>query len=661
MNDPALSSDRTATHARDAAAIAGVLLVAYVATLAPGVTLWDSGEFLSAIATLGVPHPPGTPLFVILGHAWSDALGFLPLAVAMNLASAIATAVACGALAAVFLRWAGTRAMVVGGIVAGTMAAVWQSATETEVYAFALCLAALYLVVADRAGRWGSARHRLLVAFLFGLAVSLQISALVAGPAAVLLLSTGADGHWAWRRALAPAGAWVAAVGIGTASVGLIIAGAAVMLVASAIPARAGGPRRAEGLVTAVLLGLGASFVLVMLVRAQHDPALNQGDPSTWERLWAVIGRQQYDVPGLWPRRAPWWLQIGNLIQYADWQIAASLSDAPGPSVARTPFTILAVLAAGYGAAWHRRQDLRSFRVMVCALLSATLGVVAILNLRAGPSYGWGVLPDGALREARERDYFFALAFALWGLWAGLGVAVLALRARGARGRGLITASAALPLALNWWAADRRRLPDARLAESLGVGILQAAPPNAVLLTAGDNDSYAAWYAQHVLGRRPDVTTVVTPMLGAAWYREELRRRHALLSTDVARTWRGELPTMRAIAEGAERLGRPLVASAGLDKGQRTALHASWRFTGLAYAAVSGAPAGASLVIDSAAVSGLVDSLNRRGLAPEGAPARGSAARYIQRLLQCPHAAVDAPPGAHRSELVGLLESTCNY
>lgn len=660
MNDPALSPDRNATHKRDAAIIAGVLLVAYVATLAPGPTLWDSGEFLSAVATLGVPHPPGTPLFVALGRVWSDALGFLPLAVAMNLASAIATAVACGALAAVFLRRAGTRGMVAGGVVAGTMAAVWQSATETEVYAFALCLAALYLLAADGAGRRGSTRHRLLVAFLFGLAVSLQISALVAGPAAVMLLSTDADGRWVWRQALAPAGAWVAAVGIGTASVGLAVAGAAMMLVAPTIVAHAGGFRKSEGLGAGLVLVLGASFVLVMLVRAQHDPALNHGNPSTWERLWAVIGRQQYDVPGLWPRRAPWWLQIGNLIQYADWQVASSLSDAPGASLARTPFTILAALAAGYGAAWHRRLDIRSFRAMVCALLCATLGVIAVLNLRAGPSYGWGILPDGALREARERDYFFALAFALWGLWAGLGVARLALGARGAMGRRLITAAAALPLLLNWAAADRRRLPDARLAESLGMAMLQAAPPNAVLMTAGDNDSYATWYAQHVLKRRPDVTTVVTPMLGAGWYRDELQRRHSLLGAAVARTWQGELPTLRAIAERSELLGRPLVVSAGLDKGQRTALRSFWRFTGITYQVRSGAPTGAPVVIDSATARGLIDSLNVRGLGLESAPARGSAGGYIQRLLQCPHAAIEAPT-ARRSELVGLLESTCNY
>ncbi|MGH7693678.1 MAG: protein O-mannosyl-transferase family, partial [Gemmatimonadaceae bacterium] len=46
------------------AIVAGVLTSVYLATLAPGVTLWDAGEFQSAIRSLGIPHPPGTPLYV---------------------------------------------------------------------------------------------------------------------------------------------------------------------------------------------------------------------------------------------------------------------------------------------------------------------------------------------------------------------------------------------------------------------------------------------------------------------------------------------------------------------------------------------------------------------------------------------------------------------
>jgi hypothetical protein len=61
-------------------------------------------------------------------------------------------------------------------------------------------------------------------------------------------------------------------------------------------------------------------------------------------------------------------------------------------------------------------------------------------------------------------------------------------------------AVAGLPLILNWQAATRR--PDALLATTFGEALLASAPPNAVLLVAGDNDSYTTWYRQAVLGER---------------------------------------------------------------------------------------------------------------------------------------------------------------
>jgi hypothetical protein len=77
-------------------------------TLAPGVTPWDSGEFLAAIHALGIPHPPGTPLYVLLGKVWSmvfaDVFGF---ARAINLLSAVCTALGCGILPGMLAKWTG--------------------------------------------------------------------------------------------------------------------------------------------------------------------------------------------------------------------------------------------------------------------------------------------------------------------------------------------------------------------------------------------------------------------------------------------------------------------------------------------------------------------------------------------------------------------------
>jgi hypothetical protein len=58
------------TPYRTAIAVTLVVLTVYVVTLAPTVTFWDAGEFIAAAYTLGIPHPPGTPLFVMIAHTW---------------------------------------------------------------------------------------------------------------------------------------------------------------------------------------------------------------------------------------------------------------------------------------------------------------------------------------------------------------------------------------------------------------------------------------------------------------------------------------------------------------------------------------------------------------------------------------------------------------
>ena len=69
-----------------AGVVSAAAFVLYVLTLAPTVTLVDSGELIVASAKLGVAHPPGFPLYVLLAHIAS----LLPLgstAVRIHLAS----------------------------------------------------------------------------------------------------------------------------------------------------------------------------------------------------------------------------------------------------------------------------------------------------------------------------------------------------------------------------------------------------------------------------------------------------------------------------------------------------------------------------------------------------------------------------------------------
>ena len=87
-----MSRPASAPPYRAAVAVGLAVLGGYVLTLAPTVTFWDAGEFIAAAKVLGIPHPPGTPLFVLLAHVWGLAVPIGEYALRTNLLSALFSA-----------------------------------------------------------------------------------------------------------------------------------------------------------------------------------------------------------------------------------------------------------------------------------------------------------------------------------------------------------------------------------------------------------------------------------------------------------------------------------------------------------------------------------------------------------------------------------------
>jgi hypothetical protein len=632
----------------------GLLFIVYVATAAPTVTLWDAGEFIAAIETLGIPHPPGTPLYVLLARVWSDALGFLPRAFATNLFSAAATAAAAALLA--FLMSRGTRqpvAAFAAAVCAGATATVWSNATETEVYAASLALSVTMLAVAERAGRAGDARWSVLLTYLFALAVPLHLSALVAMPGAVVLASIDETGGFHRRTAVTLAGAGVIAAGAGMVSVAWLVVGLALLMVGAVRAFRADTAYALNALTALSALALGLSALLVLLVRSAQGPPLDAGDPDTWPALLDVVARRQYGPVGLWPRQAPVWIQLGNLFEYLDWQFAMGLDSDVAPSWLRTPFTALFALLGLTGSVQHARADRRSWLGLGVVFVTATLGLVAYMNFKAGASYAWAFIPEAGRHEVRERDYFFALGFFIWGAWAGYGAVRLA-SARGGAWLGI--AVACLPLLLNWRVANRRREPDASLARVAAQAWLAPLPPRAVFLTGGDNDSFPLWYLQLVERVRPDVAVITAPLLGAEWYRREIVARHRMLPwpNEIAHMTHGE--RLRALVAQAARAGRPFVVSVYVDSAQRARLGSSWRYDGLAFHLDHTGSGGTELDAEQGAA--VARRIPPKVLAVEPLDTPDRAPRSLARTLRCPSLVARARTDA---QAVASLDSTCNF
>jgi hypothetical protein len=134
--------------------------------------------------------------------------------------------------------------------------------------------------------------------------------------------------------------------------------------------------------------------------------------------------------------------------------------------------------------------------------------------------------------QPRERDYAFAGACYAFAIWIGLGVIKVGewLEKFAFRGKADLANYAAAGLCFlavpvlmgsqEWDDHDRSKKT---LPRDIGKDYLESCPPNALLFSFGDNDTYPLWYAQEVEGIRPDVRVMNYSLLGTDWYINQLR------------------------------------------------------------------------------------------------------------------------------------------
>jgi len=515
-------ADSTARAYLCAAAAAVAVGALYVATLAPTAAFWDASEYIATARILGIPHPPGNPLFVLMARAWHVLLEPLGLstAVRINLFSATASALAHGLWFLVVHRllgfFGGSKSFRLVGafaavLVSATAFTVWnQSNVNEKVYSVSFFTIALLSWLAlrwrDNLGRGKDDNLLLLMTFVLALSVGNHLMAFLAAPALLLFICLVRPRvllHWRLYPAVLLAGF------------------------------------------------LGLSVHLYLPVRAAQDPIINEAEPTCetfgeavtsvvtygakgCHNLSSALKREQYEKPSLGVRLAPLGAQLQNWFQYFDWQWARRLD---GDNVlfakARTPFTALFVVLGLLGMAEMIRRDPKSGIYMASLFGVLSFGLVYYMNFKYGYSIPAPEPDSRELHEVRERDYFFIVGFSIWGLAAGVGVATLWRRAWGglnARGWATrpamavatpILGMAFVPLALNH---ERARRDQDYAARDWAHNILMSVEPYALIFTNGDNDTFPLWYLQEAEGIRRDVTVAVTSYLSTPWYVNQLRR-----------------------------------------------------------------------------------------------------------------------------------------
>lgn len=175
----------------------------YTQTLVPSVLDGDQGEFQFMPAVLGIPHPSGFPLYILLGHLWS-ALPIGTLAYRMNLLSAFLGALAVGSLYLALRVQKVLMFAAVGAVV--TLALIpqfWEFSTVAAVYRLHDLLIVLlfaFLAQWERTKEW---RWLHLAALAFGLDLANHLTIIFLAPAtAILLFAVGGRDLFKQPRAI---------------------------------------------------------------------------------------------------------------------------------------------------------------------------------------------------------------------------------------------------------------------------------------------------------------------------------------------------------------------------------------------------------------------------------------------------------------------------
>jgi len=434
------------------------LFAFYLRTLSPTVPFEDGGEMIAPSFTLGIHHPPGYPLYALVGRL-TAALPLGDIAFRFNLLSAACGALACGlAACAAFgllagvagagrlAAWTGSLA---GGLLLGTTPQLWWQSVIAEKYAMNLLLNAVLLLVMTsglaslRDSRGGTAGRRWLplLAFAWGISASHHGQTVYFVPAAILL------GWLALER----------------------------------MP-------RVLRLRTVILLvflaALGFSLKgLYPPIRSAASPLFNWNVPSILPRF------ADYTAGGPYQYRIFYW---------TPWQAAKRLVSHLGDYPVRQfgfPGVALAVLGIGWLARERRRE------AVVLALVWGT-GVLYCVNfslegiavqtyylptfmiLAVGTACGIAAILRWLAAVSRPAAVLAAVALAGWGGWQAAGHGRQAARDR------------------HYFAWDLSR------------ALLRSCDPRSLLIAYGDYDLFPLWYAHYVAGQRPDVVLVNSNFVG---------------------------------------------------------------------------------------------------------------------------------------------------
>jgi tetratricopeptide (TPR) repeat protein len=536
-------------HVHRAAAIAVLLttFIIYNATKAPTLSFWDCGEFIACSSILGIPHPPGSPVYILLGRLFSIIPFHADISARVNMLSAITGALAAMLAFLITFRlirywWSDDQftgwkkgAAYIGALVGTGMFAFgrtnWSNCVEAEVYMPAMLILMfiiwLFLQWLDRRQEKRSDRYLVAITYLGFLSAGIHMTTFLFLPAIFLMVILFSE---RLRRDFRFYITGTALLLISLTLDSFLVATGVWLIVCiiAYIMSRQYAWKFALFLVIAAVVGLSSQ--LFTPIRSAQKPAINQNNPaSSFAAFQKFIERKQYGeelmVERALTRRGTWANQLGTHERMGFWGFFSEQYGING-----RPFAFLFVVGLLGIFELARRRPALGWPFLFMIVLG-TVFLVWYMNFADG-THQDPVTGEGHT-EVRDRDYFFTPGFILFGMAIGMGVAGLMEMARESllgklrslRTPAMIILSllvllAAVPVKANYFYCDRSRN---FIPYDFAANLLNSCDPNAILYIGGDNDTFPLWCLQEVYGMRRDVAAVNLALANTTWYIKQIR------------------------------------------------------------------------------------------------------------------------------------------
>lgn len=327
-------------------------IIVFGLTVQGSVPFWDCGEFSAATVWQQVPHPPGAPLFLMVGKVFETLIPFGDPGWKINMVSAVSSSFAVLFLYLITvmviknfrekaIETIGDALAVYGSAFVGATAFIfsdtfWFNAVESEVYAASTLFVSLiiYLMMRwnEEADNPGHERYLLLIAYLIGLSTGVHLLAILTTFSIVYLvylrkyetsvqglILTGIISLVIFFIIYPFIVKWIPALLAGhspgrneahrynvTDSTVLILVALAFIL--GAIGLFIWSIKEKKQLVMLasgglVFIFLGYTTYTQILIRANANPPMNENSPKEFGDLASYLGREQYGDDASWPRR----------------------------------------------------------------------------------------------------------------------------------------------------------------------------------------------------------------------------------------------------------------------------------------------------------------------------------------------------------------------